>query len=165
LRVGDRQQLDEAPIAERNDAVVRSEALVAPTRDAAEPQLALDPSRRVIELVYSAAPWDVELVGRRLTVRNGPGDIFVGMTFEAPLSIVIDQGRIWRNGIKLEVSAKGLFMPNGQNVISGSLMSGGLFGMAIGNAPKVAVQIGMGANRVPFPTDAETEAVVLTIKA
>lgn len=60
------------------------------------------------ELVYSTSPWDVEFVGRRLTVRHGPGDIFVSMTFEPPTCVVVDRGRLWRNGVELQIAPTGL---------------------------------------------------------
>jgi hypothetical protein len=56
------------------------------------------------ELVYSVDPWDVEFVGKTLTVRNAPRDIFVGITFEPPSRVVIDRGHVWRNGAELAIA-------------------------------------------------------------
>jgi hypothetical protein len=85
------------------------------------------------ELLFSVDPWDVEFAGKRLTVRHRQGDIFVGMSFKPPSEIVIDQGRVWRNGYEIKFSNRRLVVP-GENVIAGSQINC-LVGIAIGEPP------------------------------
>jgi len=87
------------------------------------------------QLVYSAAPWDVEFVGRQLTVRGGPGDIFVRMSFDPPAHVVIDRGRIWRNGVELDIAPEHLMVVNNHNSMSGCSTINCMFGVGIGNLP------------------------------
>jgi hypothetical protein len=87
------------------------------------------------QLVYSAAPWDVEFVARQLTVRGGPGDIFVRMTFDPPTHVVIDRGRIWRNGVELDIAPEHLMVVNNQNTMSSCSAINCRFGVGIGNLP------------------------------
>jgi hypothetical protein len=116
------------------------------------------------QLVYSAAPWDVEFVGRQLTVRGGPGDIFVRMNFEPPARVVIDRGHIWRNGIELDITPEHLLIVSNHSTISGCSAINCGFGIAIGNPPSgLGGAIAMGANRASFPSHPTTEARVMKI--
>lgn len=115
------------------------------------------------QLVFSAAPWDVEFRGRRLTVRGGPGDIFVHMTFEAPARIVIDRAHIWRNGIEIDVSPERVLLVQNQNTISGCTATNCVLGIAIGDHPPLGGAISMGSMRTPFPPQPTTEHHVLKL--
>lgn len=116
------------------------------------------------QLVYSAAPWDVEFVGRQLTVRGGPGDIFVRMAFDPPARVVIDRGHIWRNGIELEITPEHLMLVKNQSSMSGCSATNCLFGVAIGNIPPgLSGAIALGAQRDLFPSHAGIESHVMKI--
>ena len=112
------------------------------------------------QLVFSAAPWDVEFQGRRLTVRGGPGDIFVRMTFEPPARVVIDRAHIWRNGIELEISPEKLFLTQNRNTISGCTATNCILGIAVGDPPPLGGAIVIGSARAPFPAQPATEPAV-----
>lgn len=115
------------------------------------------------QLVFSATPWDVEFQGRRLTVRGGPGDIFVRMTFEPPARVVIDRAHIWRNGIEIDVSPERLFLVPNQHTITGSTVTNCVLGIAIGDCPSLGGAIYMGSMRAPFPPQPATERRVLKV--
>jgi hypothetical protein len=61
------------------------------------------------ELIYSVDSWDVEYIGNTLTVRHGLGDIFVRLEFDPEADkIIINSGRIWRNGVEVVLGPTGL---------------------------------------------------------
>jgi trigger factor len=55
------------------------------------------------ELVFSVASWDVELVGRRLTIRGGARDILAQIEFNTPDAIVITRGVFAFGGFQVQV--------------------------------------------------------------
>ncbi len=115
------------------------------------------------ELVFSTASWDIELAGRHLTVRGGPGDIFVSMTFEVPARVVIDRARLWRNGIEVDVSPERLFLVRDRNIISRLVASNCAVGIAIGNAPPLPGAVRIGSSRGSFDTIPATESRVCRV--
>src|SRR5207245_2555668 len=56
------------------------------------------------ELIYSTTPWDIELVGRNLVIREGLGEILVDLLFEPPSQIKIQRGHLLHNGIEIEIA-------------------------------------------------------------
>jgi hypothetical protein len=116
------------------------------------------------QLVYSAAPWDVEFVGRQLAVRGGPRDIFVRMTFEAPARVVIDRGHVWRNGIELDITPHRLLLANNNNSISGCSATNCVVGIAVGDPPDgLGGAMLFGSVRAAFPSHTATESGVLRL--
>lgn len=55
------------------------------------------------ELIYSVAPWDIEFVGNTLTLRTGLGEIFIVIRFKVPGQIYIPRGRLFYNGVEIEI--------------------------------------------------------------
>jgi hypothetical protein len=114
------------------------------------------------ELVFSTDEWDVEFVGKTLTVRSGPRQVFIDITFEPPKRVVITRGRIWRNGIGMTIEPTAIVIGRG-NRISGSRATGCPFGIASGDVPTgIGGAIYMGSPRADFSTGS-TEHLVLTI--
>jgi hypothetical protein len=115
------------------------------------------------ELVFSTEEWDVEFEGRKLTVRSAPRNVFVGTTFEPPSRIVIDHGRIWRNGIEVTIQPTYVLLGEG-NKMSGGRMVNCNFGLATGDLPAGSGggAIYMGSPRSDFPI-ASTEDRVMRI--
>ncbi|HMI81962.1 MAG TPA: HNH endonuclease [Solirubrobacterales bacterium] len=113
------------------------------------------------ELILSTVPWDVEFAGRRLTVRHGAGDIFVGMTFEPPSRVVVDRGHLWRNGVQLNVTPSDLHVAGALHM-AGCVVSDCSVGVAIGSS-----QLGGGgifmpvAQRQAFEPSEETEVRII----
>jgi trigger factor len=75
-------------------------------------------SVRENELQYSVKSWDVELVGRRLTIRSGVRDIFVELEFDPPNRVVISRGKVLWNGIELRVTRDGVLCVNDGSTLS-----------------------------------------------
>jgi 5-methylcytosine-specific restriction endonuclease McrA len=117
------------------------------------------------ELVYSVSQWDVELVGKVLTVRAGPGDIFVQLTFEPPSCIAINRGKLWRNGLALEISPLGLTNVSGSNGLHNLTLDGAPIAIAVGNPPEGCV-VGVylaSDTRAEYPSKPDSEARVRRI--
>lgn len=62
------------------------------------------------ELIFSVDSWDVELVGKRLTIRGGRGVILAQVEFHAPNAIVINRGVFSYDGFQVQVAADHIFL-------------------------------------------------------
>jgi hypothetical protein len=114
------------------------------------------------QLAYSATEWDVELVGRTLTVRGGAGDIFVRMTFEPPDRLLIDRGHIWRNGVELEIRPESFVLGNDRNALFVQAEDVDV-AVAVGDTPRaLSAVIRIGSSRVSFGRDEASEARAIT---
>jgi len=69
------------------------------------------------ELVYSTSPWDIELIGTNLTIREGHGIILLNIEFSPPNKIKINSGRLLRNGIELLIKPTKVIITNNQITI------------------------------------------------
>jgi hypothetical protein len=56
------------------------------------------------EMVYSIDPWDVEYVGRTLTVRQALGDIMFELFFEPPSSISLTRATLVNEDVTVKIS-------------------------------------------------------------
>lgn len=73
------------------------------------------------ELIYSTIPWDIELVGHNLIIREAQGNILVDLLFEPPSRIKIQRGQLLHNGIEIEIKQDYLRVVNdGFKVMRGS---------------------------------------------
>ncbi|WNG79929.1 hypothetical protein C6A86_016805 [Mycobacterium sp. ITM-2016-00316] len=70
------------------------------------------------ELIYGTTSWDIEFVGNTLTVRNGLGDIYVEIRFRVPRQVYIPRGRLFYNGVELEIWSDGVAIVNNGTVLS-----------------------------------------------
>ena len=83
------------------------------------------------ELIYSISPWDIELVGRNLIIREAQRKILVDILFEPPSKIKIQRGHFFHNGIEVEIKADCLYVVN--NYLQFSFNNGfGLNGLNLG---------------------------------
>ena len=89
------------------------------------------------ELVYSAGPWDIEFVGKRLIIRAAPRDIFIDMSFEPPNAMRIDRGRLLLNGIEVYVRPTYALVVNKGQILKGNRFPGAaIIGLAVGDCPR-----------------------------
>jgi len=93
------------------------------------PVLAIDRN----ELIYSAYQWDIEWVGKILTIREGRGKILLQLYFEPPKIIKVVKGRILFNGIELLVGSDYLFCTNSNNYLERGYFYNCRIGLALGN--------------------------------
>lgn len=71
------------------------------------------------QLLYSVAPWDIQLVGTTLTVREGHRKILIEIDFCPPNKVVINRGRLLRNGVEILIRPSNILITNNAAVISG----------------------------------------------
>jgi trigger factor len=64
------------------------------------------------ELVYRPAPWDIELTGRRLVIREDERKILIDIAFEPPNRIHVIRGRFLCNGVEVLVRPDHLLVTN-----------------------------------------------------
>lgn len=84
------------------------------------------------ELIYSSEPWDIELVGNRLTVRAAARSIFIDIVFEPPATVRFLRGRLLLNGIELYIRPTFIILVNSADLIRQSTASGSSIGLNIG---------------------------------
>jgi trigger factor len=70
------------------------------------------------ELRYCPSPWDICLVGRTLTIREGQGRYLLDIEFSPPNRVAVRRGRFSLNGLEVLVSPNRLYFANQYNVFS-----------------------------------------------
>jgi len=60
------------------------------------------------ELVMSVGQWDIQMVGRKLSLRSGLGDIFLEVTMLPPDRVRVDRGIFYLNGVRIDADARGM---------------------------------------------------------
>lgn len=97
-----------------------------------EPALVIEDNH----LSYKVSAWDVEFVGKTLTVRDGPGRFRLRTVLDPPSNIAFDRGLICCNGIVVEITPSGSLHFNGPNrTFSQCNIAGVDIGIAIGALP------------------------------
>lgn len=71
------------------------------------------------QLYYSTIPWDIQLVGTTLTIREAHRKILLEVEFSPPSKITINRGRFLRNGIEVLVRPDNILITNNSSYISG----------------------------------------------
>jgi len=88
------------------------------------------------ELIYSIVPWDIELVGHNLIIREAQREILVDLLFEPPSRIKIQRGHLLHNGIEIQIYQGYLqFMNNGMKMADCGT-DGHTHGILLGNMTK-----------------------------
>lgn len=64
-------------------------------------------------LMYSTSPWDIELIGKRLRIRERPRKFLLDIVFEPPSRVVVRRGRFLLNGVEVLVRPDGLSILHG----------------------------------------------------
>ncbi|MFZ5842563.1 MAG: cell division protein [Pseudomonadota bacterium] len=84
------------------------------------------------QLFYSVSPWDIELVGTTLTVREAHRRILIEIKFFPPNRVVINRGRLLRNGVEILIRPTNILVTNNATVISGCRAQNCHGGLVIG---------------------------------
>ncbi|EDQ00206.1 hypothetical protein [Shewanella benthica] len=85
------------------------------------------------QLYYSTEPWDVQLVGTKLTVREAHRKILIKIDFQPPNRVVINRGRFLRNGVEVLVRPSNVLVTNNSSLISGCHAHNCYGGLIIGH--------------------------------
>lgn len=70
------------------------------------------------QLFYSVSPWDIQLVGTTLTVREAHRKILLEIHFSPPNRIAVTRGRFLRNGVEVLVRPENILVSNNAMYIS-----------------------------------------------
>ncbi|MCU5414773.1 HNH endonuclease [Bacillus wiedmannii] len=62
------------------------------------------------QIVYSTEPWDIQMVGKTLTIREKARKILVNITFETPNKVIIDKARLLCNGVEILIKEDIMFV-------------------------------------------------------
>lgn len=84
------------------------------------------------ELVHKPDVWDIELVGRRLVVREGSRQILVDLSFEVPNRIVVNRARFLCNGVEVLVRPDHVLVTNNMTLVSGCTATNCPGGLVLG---------------------------------
>lgn len=85
------------------------------------------------QLFYSTDPWDIQLVGTTLTVREAHRKILIEIEFKPPNKVVINRGRFLRNGVEILVRPTNILITNNAMVLQNSHAHNCSGGLIIGH--------------------------------
>lgn len=88
------------------------------------------------ELAYSTIPWDIELVGRNLVIREAKRNILIDILFEPPSKIKIQSGHLMHNGIEIEIKPDYLLVVNTRSKFTRCGTHGRTNALLVGNTTK-----------------------------
>ncbi|WP_198036129.1 hypothetical protein [Salegentibacter sp. T436] len=70
------------------------------------------------QLLYSVNPWDIQLVGTKLTIREAQRKILIEINFEPPNKIKIQKGRFLYNGVEILIRPENILVINNGIIVS-----------------------------------------------
>ena len=83
------------------------------------------------QLYYSTAPWDIQLVGTTLMIREAHRKILLEVEFSPPDKVIISRGRFLLNGIEVLVRPDDILLTNNSFRISGNQACNCSFGLML----------------------------------
>lgn len=86
----------------------------------------------VLQIVNNVSLWDIEVVGRRLTIREKARKFLVSILFEPPNKIVIDKARLICNGVEILVKPDNILLTNNKMLLKGNQAINTQGGLIIG---------------------------------
>lgn len=84
------------------------------------------------QLVQTISPWDIQLIGRNLVVREAERKILVDITFEPPGRIIVSRGRFLCNGVEILIRPEKIVVANNGATFTGVQMRNWPAGVLIG---------------------------------
>jgi len=100
------------------------------------------------QLLFSVSPWDIQLVGRRLIIREAAKKILIDIVFNVPSAIKIHRARFMRNGVEVDVWPDRVVLVNNNASIVGNVMINCPTGFAIGPHDPLASAV-VAVSQVP----------------
>lgn len=88
------------------------------------------------QLFQTTIPWDIQLVGTTLTIREAHRKILVEIKFEPPNRISINRGRFLRNGIEVLVRPENILITNNAMFVADCHAHNCLGGLILGHHEK-----------------------------
>jgi trigger factor len=99
-------------------------------------------------LVYSISPWDIQLTGRNLIIREAKGEFLLDMTFAVPNKIAINRGHLRCNGVEIVIKPEYVALANDGRFMSHCTAVDCSIGFGIGRHPS-GLGIGFSWSNVP----------------
>jgi hypothetical protein len=87
------------------------------------------------QLFYSISPWDIQVEGKTLVIREKARQFLIRITFDPPNRVVIDKGRLLCNGVEVLVDSNHILVTNNSILISGCSAINCHGGLIIGSTP------------------------------
>lgn len=87
------------------------------------------------QLVHSIEPWDIQLVGKRLVIREAHRKLLIEVEFQPPDRVVINRGRLLCNGVEILVRPNNLLIVNNSMIFAGNKAINVPAGFIIGRSP------------------------------
>ncbi|MGL1040498.1 hypothetical protein ACSTDR_22195 [Vibrio vulnificus] len=84
------------------------------------------------QLIYSTSPWDIQLVGKKLTIREAHKKILFEIEFFPPNKVVINRGRLLRNGVEILIRPTNILITNNSTFLKGNHANNCYGGLIIG---------------------------------
>lgn len=88
------------------------------------------------QLYYSVSPWDIQLIGKTLLIREAQRKILIEIEFQPPNKVVINRGRFLRNGVEILVRPTNILITNNLTLISDCHAHNCYGGLIIGHHDK-----------------------------
>jgi hypothetical protein len=95
------------------------------------------------QLVYLVETWDIELVGKKLILREAPRNIFLEIEFDPPNRVVISKGRILCNGVNFRITPERLEINNNRINFEGLTFKNTQVAIGLGSFPVEHTCIGI----------------------
>ncbi|QIW17176.1 HNH endonuclease [Bacillus thuringiensis] len=93
------------------------------------------------QIVYSISQWDIQFVGKTLTLREKARKILINIIFETPNKVIIDKARLLCNGVEILVKEEVMVIGDNRSFMIGCHFDNCQGGVVIGSNP---YQIGAG---------------------
>lgn len=88
------------------------------------------------QLFYSVSPWDIQLVGKKLSIREASRKILIEIIFQPPNRVIISRGRFLINGVEILVRPTNILITNNSTLLSGCHAHNCHGGLIIGHHDK-----------------------------
>lgn len=93
-----------------------------------------------------ASSWDVEVVGRKITIRNGPGDVALRLRAESRDQLVVEHLRMFYKGVRVTCDEeRGILLSDGNSVHD---LGSGFAGLTLVNDSGGGLLISSGTSSV-----------------
>jgi trigger factor len=88
------------------------------------------------QLFYSISSWDIQLVGKKLSIREAHNKILIKIEFQPLIRVVINRGRFLRNGVEILVRPTNILITNNSMLLTGCHAHNCYGGLIIGHHHK-----------------------------
>lgn len=102
------------------------------------------------QLLYSTELWDIQFVGKTLTIREKMRKILLNIIFDTPNKVIIDKARLLCNGVELLIKKDQLLVNNQTSIFERCTFENCQGGIVIGSEPQISMSVGIrmsGINR------------------